>query len=64
MITTGFIMLAIMAAISATLLILAKPEPLMGASFQMTYAAVVALVVLYERWNFHGTGAEGPSAGR
>jgi competence protein ComEC len=70
MITTGFIMLAIMAdrsaltlrlvAISATLLILAEPEALMGASFQMSYAAIVALVVLYERWNFHGTGTQGP----
>jgi competence protein ComEC len=70
MITTGFIMLAIMAdrsaltlrlvAISATLLILAEPEALMGASFQMSYGAIVALVVLYERWNFHGTGEKGP----
>ncbi len=70
MITTGFIMLAIMAdrsaltlrlvAISATLLILAEPEALMGASFQMSYAAIVALVVLYERWNFHGTGTQSP----
>ena len=70
MITTGFIMLAIMAdrsaltlrlvAISATLLILAEPEALMGASFQMSYGAIVALVVLYERWNFHGGGEKGP----
>ena len=70
MITTGFIMLAIMAdrsaltlrlvAISATLLILAEPEAIMGASFQMSYGAIVALVVLYERWNFHGTGEKGP----
>ena len=70
MITTGFIMLAIMAdrsaltlrlvAISATLLILAEPEALMGASFQMSYGAIVALVVLYERWNFHGAGEKGP----
>jgi competence protein ComEC len=66
MITTGFIMLAIIAdrsaltlrlvAISATLLILAEPEALVGASFQMSYGAIVALVVLYERWNFHGGG--------
>jgi competence protein ComEC len=66
MITTGFIMLAIIAdrsaltlrlvAISAALLILAEPEALMGASFQMSYGAIVALVVLYERWNFHGKG--------
>lgn len=64
MITTGFIMLAIIAdrsaitlrlvAISATLLILAEPEALMGASFQMSYGAIVALVVLYERWRVHG----------
>jgi competence protein ComEC len=70
MITTGFIMLAIMAdrsaltlrlvAISAALLILVEPEALMGASFQMSYGAIVALVVLYERWNFHGTGEKGP----
>jgi competence protein ComEC len=70
MITTGFIMLAIMAdrsaltlrlvAISATLLILAEPEAIMGASFQMSYGAIVALVVLYERWNFHGTQSQGP----
>ena len=70
MITTGFIMLAIMAdrsaltlrlvALSASLLILAEPEAIMGASFQMSYGAIVALVVLYERWNFHGTGAQGP----
>jgi competence protein ComEC len=70
MITTGFIMLAIMAdrsaltlrlvALSATLLILAEPEAIMGASFQMSYGAIVALVVLYERWNFHGTGEKGP----
>ncbi len=69
MITTGFIMLAIMAdrsaltlrlvAISASLLILAEPEALMGASFQMSYGAIVALVVLYERWNFHGGGEKG-----
>jgi len=26
----------------------------------MSYGAIVALVVLYERWNFHGTGAQGP----
>ena len=68
MITTGFIMLAIMAdrsaltlrlvAISATLLILAEPEAVMGASFQMSYGAIVALVVLYERWRFHGGGGE------
>jgi competence protein ComEC len=70
MITTGFIMLAIMAdrsaltlrlvAISAALLILAEPEALMGASFQMSYGAIVALVVLYERWSFHGSGDKGP----
>ncbi len=69
MITTGFIMLAIIAdrsaltlrlvAISAALLILAEPEALMGASFQMSYGAIVALVVLYERWNFHGGGEKG-----
>jgi competence protein ComEC len=69
MITTGFIMLAIMAdrsaltlrlvAISATLLILAEPEAVMGASFQMSYGAIVALVVLYERWRFHGAGEQG-----
>jgi competence protein ComEC len=69
MITTGFIMLAIMAdrsaltlrlvAISATLLILAEPEAVMGASFQMSYGAIVALVVLYERWRFHGGGEQG-----
>ncbi len=66
MITTGFIMLAIMldrsaitlrlVAISATLLILIEPETLMGASFQMSYGAILALVVLYERWQFHGPG--------
>jgi competence protein ComEC len=70
MITTGFIMLAIMAdrsaltlrlvAISATLIILAEPEAIMGASFQMSYGAIVALIVLFERWNFHGTGEKGP----
>ena len=70
MITTGFIMLAIIAdrsaltlrlvAISASLLILAEPEALMGASFQMSYGAIVALVVLYERWDFHGVGEKGP----
>lgn len=64
MITTSFIMLAIMldrsaltlrlVAISATLLILFEPEALMGPSFQMSYAAIVALVVLYERWRWHG----------
>lgn len=69
MITTGFIMLAIMAdrsaltlrlvAISATLLILAEPEAIMGASFQMSYGAIVALIVLYERWDFHGAGERG-----
>jgi len=73
MITTGFIMLAIIAdrsaltlrvvAISAALLILAEPEALMGASFQMSYGAIVALVVLYERWNFHRTGERGPVRG-
>ncbi len=73
MITTGFIMLAIIAdrsaltlrlvAISAALLILVEPEALMGASFQMSYGAIVALVVLYERWNFHGTGGRGPVRG-
>ncbi len=77
MITTGFIMLAIIAdrsaltlrlvAISAALLILAEPEALMGASFQMSYGAIVALVVLYERWNFHemggGVGRRGPVRG-
>jgi competence protein ComEC len=66
MITTGCIMLAIMldrnaitlrvVAISAALLILAEPETLMGASFQMSYGAIVALVVLYERWRFHPGG--------
>lgn len=73
MITTGFIMLAIIAdrsaltlrlvAISATLLILAEPEAVMGASFQMSYGAIVALIVLYERWNFHGSGPRGPVRG-
>jgi competence protein ComEC len=68
MITTGFVMLAIildrsaitlrLVAISATLLILAEPETLMGASFQMSYGAIVALVVLYERWRLHGGGGE------
>jgi competence protein ComEC len=68
MITTGFVMLAIIAdrsaltlrlvAISATLLILAEPESLIGASFQMSYGAIVALVVLYERWRFHAGGPE------
>jgi competence protein ComEC len=69
MITTGFIMLAIMldrsaitlrlVALSASLLILAEPETLMGASFQMSYGAIVALVVLYERWRIHGGGGAG-----
>jgi len=64
MITTGLVMLAIildrtaitlrLVAISATMLILAEPETLMGASFQMSYGAIVALVVLYERWRPHG----------
>lgn len=64
MITTGIIMVAIMldrsaitlrlVAISATLLILLEPEALMGPSFQMSYAAIVALVVLYEGWRWHG----------
>jgi competence protein ComEC len=66
MITTGFVMLAIMldrsaltlrlVAISAALLILIEPETLMGPSFQMSYGAIVALVVLYERWQFRGHG--------
>jgi competence protein ComEC len=66
MITTGFFMIAIildrsaitlrLVAISASLLILAEPEALMGPSFQMSYGAIVALVVLYERWNVHGGG--------
>ncbi|HLG85761.1 MAG TPA: ComEC/Rec2 family competence protein [Alphaproteobacteria bacterium] len=65
MITTSFIMLAIMldrsaltlrlVAISATLLVAFEPEALMGPSFQMSYAAIVALVVLYERWRWHGS---------
>ncbi len=69
MITTGFVMLAIildrsaltlrLVAISATLLILFEPETLMGPSFQMSYGAIVALVVLYERWQFRGHGARG-----
>jgi competence protein ComEC len=74
MITTGIVMLAIvldrsaitlrLIAISATLIILAEPEALMGASFQMSYGAIVALVVLYERWNFHGHGARDAGAVR
>ncbi len=69
MITTGFIMLAIIAdrsaltlrlvAISASLLILVEPEAVMGASFQMSYGAIVALIVFYERWNIHGAGEAG-----
>jgi len=68
MITTGIVMLAIildrsaitlrLVAMSATLLILAEPETLMGASFQMSYGAIVALVVLYERWRVHGGAGE------
>jgi len=67
MITTSFLMLAVMldrnaitlrlVAISATLLILFEPEAMMGPSFQMSYAAIVALVVVYERWRLHGGGS-------
>lgn len=71
MITTGFLMFAIMTdrtaitlrlvALSATLLILVEPEAMVGASFQMSYGAIVALVVFYERWQLHRSFASGPA---
>lgn len=64
MITTAVLMFAIMldrnalsmrvAAFSAVLLLLVEPEALMGASFQMSYAAILALVVLFEFWQYRG----------
>ncbi|MEO0035399.1 MAG: hypothetical protein RLZZ501_1422 [Pseudomonadota bacterium] len=40
-------------ALAATLLLLLQPEELTGASFQMSFAAVVALIALAEAWAPH-----------
>lgn len=40
-------------AAAAMLLLLALPESLMTASFQMSFAAVIALVAVYEAWSRH-----------
>lgn len=55
---TGLIMIAVLldrepismrlVAVAATLILLLRPESLLGASFQMSFAAVVALVALFE----------------
>lgn len=37
-----------MVAIAATIILLLKPESLLGASFQLSFAAVVALIAVYE----------------
>ena len=44
---------------TAALIVLAlSPESLMGASFQMSFAATIALIAVYERWNMRTRGSE------
>ncbi|MCB2053423.1 MAG: ComEC/Rec2 family competence protein [Geminicoccaceae bacterium] len=40
-------------AVAALAVLMLQPESLLGASFQMSFAAVVALVAFYEAWNLH-----------
>ncbi|MCR9221894.1 MAG: ComEC family competence protein [Alphaproteobacteria bacterium] len=57
---TGLVLLAVMldrkaislrlVAIAAALVLMWRPEALIGASFQLSFAAVVALVAVYESW--------------
>lgn len=37
-------------AVAAMIVLLSRPESLLGASFQMSFAAVIALVAFYEAW--------------
>ena len=44
---------------TAALVVLAlSPESLMGASFQMSFAATIALIAVYERWNARSIASE------
>ena len=44
---------------TAALVVLAlSPESLMGASFQMSFAATIALIAVYERWNARSRASE------
>lgn len=45
-------------AIAATAVLIAQPEGLLGASFQLSFAAVIALIAVYEgvhRWRLRGS---------
>lgn len=61
---TGLALLAVMldrqaislrlVAVAAAVVLLLQPESLLGASFQMSFAAVTALVAVYEAWRRSG----------
>lgn len=55
-------------AVAAVIVLLFQPEALVGPSFQMSFAAVTALVAVYEvtapalsRWRVNGAGLAGPA---
>jgi ComEC/Rec2-related protein len=41
-------------AVAAGILLLAQPDSMLGASFQMSFAAVVALIAFFEEWSDRG----------
>ncbi|MFO0987840.1 MAG: ComEC/Rec2 family competence protein [Alphaproteobacteria bacterium] len=49
---------------AAIVILLAAPEGLLGPSFQMSFAAVVALIACYERWAARKPDLEPPGAAR
>jgi competence protein ComEC len=49
---------------AAAVILLAAPEGLLGPSFQMSFAAVVALIACYERWAARKPELEPPGAAR
>lgn len=61
---TGFVLLAVLVdrqaismrlvAVAAGIVLLISPDSLVGASFQLSFAAVVALVAVYESYRFGG----------
>ncbi|MCC2113385.1 MAG: ComEC/Rec2 family competence protein, partial [Hyphomicrobiales bacterium] len=51
-------------ALAALFVLLIAPESLLGASFQMSFAAVAALVAVYENWRLQRFAAAGRSGSR
>lgn len=61
---TGFVLLAVLCdrqaismrlvAVAAAFVLILSPESLVGASFQLSFAAVIALVAVYESYRFGG----------